>query len=295
MAEGREQPAFDFSQVAKCRIHPGIGIARVGNSPDEFFIGPEAPCDPNDVKPPAGGFKDAHGRIKRQAARFRIYAYDSKGKNLGELPLAGQGGAQTAPKAQVVWRVHLANKKGAWLKFVSRFRFENEANRKPRNPFVPMPAEGMPDDRDTLVVDPGPRKISGQGEPVKNGKAPPSRHFDTGSFLGTQVPLGEIKTDEAGRLLVLGGFGKSGSTLPGNPIRLRNSTTTSPTTTTGTTTSRTVPSPPPSRCPMARRSRSTARPMPAGQSSPRPNMRRASTRSSRCTTSSAIRPSRPTG
>jgi hypothetical protein len=218
MAEGREQPAFDFSQVAKCRIHPGIGIARVGNSPDEFFIGPEAPCDPNDVKPPAGGFKDAHGRIKRQAARFRIYAYDSKGKNLGELPLAGQGGAHTAPKAQVVWRVHLANKKGAWFKFVSRFRFENEANRKPRNPFVPIPVEGMPDDRDTLVVDPGPRKISGQGEPVKNGKAPSSRHFDTGSFLGTQVPLGEIKTDEAGRLLVLGGFGKSGSTLPGNPI-----------------------------------------------------------------------------
>jgi hypothetical protein len=87
-----------------------------------------------------------------------------------------------------------------------------------RNPFVPIPAEGMPDDRDTLVVDPGPRRISGQGEPVKNGKAPPSRHFDTGSFLGTQVPLGEIKTDEAGRLLVLGGFGKSGSTLPGNPI-----------------------------------------------------------------------------
>jgi hypothetical protein len=58
----------------------------------------------------------------------------------------------------------------------------------------------MPDDRDTLVVDPGPRRISGQGEPIKNGKAPPSRHFDTGSFLGTQVPLGEINTDEAGRL-----------------------------------------------------------------------------------------------
>ena len=81
--KAERQPAFDFSQVAKCRIHPGIGVARVGNSPDEFFIGPEAPCDPNDVKPPAGGFKDAHGRIKRQAARFRIYAYDSEGKNLG--------------------------------------------------------------------------------------------------------------------------------------------------------------------------------------------------------------------
>ena len=25
------------------RIHPGIGVARVGDSPDDFFIGPEAP------------------------------------------------------------------------------------------------------------------------------------------------------------------------------------------------------------------------------------------------------------
>jgi hypothetical protein len=218
MAEGKEQPAFDFAKVAKCRIHPGIGIARVGNSPDEFFVGPEAPCDANDVRPPAGGFKDAHGRIKRQAARFRIYAYDSKGKNLGELPILGGTASDTSQHAQVVWKVHLANKKGAWFKFVSRFRFENEANRKPRNPFVPVPANGMPDDRDTLVIDPGPRSISGVGEPVKNGKASKSNCFDTGSFLGTEIPLGEIRTDEAGRLLVLGGFGKSGSTLPGNPI-----------------------------------------------------------------------------
>jgi L-Lysine epsilon oxidase N-terminal len=24
-------------------IHPGIGIARVGDSPDDYFVGPEAP------------------------------------------------------------------------------------------------------------------------------------------------------------------------------------------------------------------------------------------------------------
>src|SRR5262249_19014447 len=35
--------------------------------------------------------------------------------------------------------------------------------------------------------------------------------FDTGHFMGTPVPLGEIQTDGSGRLLVLGGFGASSS------------------------------------------------------------------------------------
>lgn len=42
--------------------HPRVGIARVGNSPDEFFIGPEVP---GEVPRPEGGFKDGAGRIKR--------------------------------------------------------------------------------------------------------------------------------------------------------------------------------------------------------------------------------------
>jgi len=36
-------------------------------------------------------------------------------------------------------------------------------------------------------------------------------------FRGTPVPLGELKVKD-GRLLVLGGFGKSDSTKPDNPI-----------------------------------------------------------------------------
>jgi hypothetical protein len=30
--------------MAKYRIHPGIGIARLGNSPDAFCISPEEPA-----------------------------------------------------------------------------------------------------------------------------------------------------------------------------------------------------------------------------------------------------------
>ena len=52
------------------RIYPSIGIARVGNSKDGFFIGPEAPGIA-----PEGPFRSADG-IKPQGARFRIYRLD---------------------------------------------------------------------------------------------------------------------------------------------------------------------------------------------------------------------------
>ncbi|MGH3946965.1 MAG: LodA/GoxA family CTQ-dependent oxidase, partial [Pseudonocardiaceae bacterium] len=40
----------------------------------------------------------------------------------------------------------------------------------------------------------------------------------SGTFLGKEVYLGEIQTDRAGRLLVLGGHGASGSVPPGEPM-----------------------------------------------------------------------------
>jgi hypothetical protein len=211
---------FDFSKVARCRIHPGIGIARVGNSPDEYFTGPEAPCDPRQVATPPGGFKDAQGRVKRQAARFRVYAYDSDGNNLGELPIGGPDDRKSGHKAEIAWKVHLKNKKGAWCR--SFCRFNDIADAPPHNPDIPVGRGRKPDDREELIVDPGPRWINGQGKPPrqsnKSQPIPDSLRFDTGSFRGTKVPLGEIRVDAQGHLRVLGGFGKSASTKPNNPI-----------------------------------------------------------------------------
>ena len=53
------------------RIHPAIGVARVGNS-SGYYIGPEKPNAPPN---PEGGFKDFSCRVKRQGARFRIFEY----------------------------------------------------------------------------------------------------------------------------------------------------------------------------------------------------------------------------
>ena len=82
------------------KIHPAIGIARVGNSPDEFFIGPERI---GEHPTPAGGFKDAQCRVKRQAARFRIFAHHDDG-TVEEI---------TDAEAEITWTVHLVNKKAA--------------------------------------------------------------------------------------------------------------------------------------------------------------------------------------
>src|SRR3954466_8842261 len=75
------------------RIHPGVGIARLGNSPAAFCISPEQPavlpidCDAGGnpvlsadglTELPIMTFKDEEGRVKRQAARFQVYAYDDE-------------------------------------------------------------------------------------------------------------------------------------------------------------------------------------------------------------------------
>src|SRR4051794_28550852 len=51
-----------MSAIVRCVISPGLGIARVGNSPAEYYVGPEAP---GQLPQPPGGFKDPAGRIKR--------------------------------------------------------------------------------------------------------------------------------------------------------------------------------------------------------------------------------------
>src|SRR5689334_13064462 len=94
--------------IAYCRIFPSIGVARLGDSPEDFFIGPEAPGIPPD---PQDGFKDIEGRIKRQAARFRIYGYDAAGNVIREI-------THVQPGVEIAWTVQLANTKAAWNRFL---------------------------------------------------------------------------------------------------------------------------------------------------------------------------------
>lgn len=188
-------------KIAYCKIHPAIGIGRVGNSPDSYFIGPEIP---GFWATPVGGYKDKGDekeglppRIKRQAARFRLFGYDDMDQPIGEI---------TSAMAEISWTVHLLNSKSEGDSFIGLSGEELPiGDRKPRAAWRNM---GI-DDRSSLVIDPGPRTVSSPGQ---------SASFEGGNFRGIDVPLGDIAMDDDGRLLVLGGHGMTSTSNPGQPI-----------------------------------------------------------------------------
>lgn len=181
-------------EIATIKIHPGIGIARVGNvegtTEADYFIGPRIP---GLVETPPGGYKRA-GKIKRQAAEFRLFAYDAEDNLLGEI---------TNEDAHIEWTVELANKKSSWRKFAGL-----NPNAAFRNEHIEMPEE-----RAELNISPPPKSVAGDKSEVKI--------FNEGSFTDRDesnnvarhdnIHLGEILTDGDGRLHVLGGKGLSAS------------------------------------------------------------------------------------
>jgi len=176
-------------RIVKAAIHPSIGVARVGNSAAEFYIGPEV-ADPTPQSP--GFYRDRTGALKREAARFRVYGLNAEGQIVAEL---------NAGNAQVEWTVHLANKKSAWYQFQLALDIPEAASAPPS-----LLRNAAAADRARLVIDPGPRRVKGSNQ--RGGK---QHTFDTGRFMGKPVYLGEVQTDEAGRLIVLGGRGVSAS------------------------------------------------------------------------------------
>lgn len=191
-------------KIERAAIHPCIGVARVGNSREAgtagYFIGPETDGAP---RLPKGAYKDDQGALLQQAARFRIYGYDADGNVVAEM---------TPDNAQIKWTVHVANKKAAWYEFqvaMDNPLVSTQTTRR-RNPQIAVA------ERAALVIDPGPRSIEGVN---KEGK---QFHFDSGRFMNMAVELGEIRTDERGRLLVLGGFGKSRSVAAMPPLDFAN-------------------------------------------------------------------------
>ena len=181
-------PPLPNDSIVRAVIYPAIGVARVGNSPNEYFIGPEVP-DPAPLPP--GSYRDGNGALKRQAARFRIYGVNMRGEIVRELTGA-------ATEAEITWKVELANTKAAWYGFQLALDIPEASAAPPttlRNAAVA--------DRSQLSISPGPREVSGAG-------AKPQA-FDSGAFMGRKVYLGEILTDEASCLIVLGGHGVAGS------------------------------------------------------------------------------------
>ena len=185
--------------IVKAVIYPSIGIARVGNSPKEYFIGPELAESP--ARAP-GFYRDKKGRLTRQAARFRVYGVNAAGEIVRELSTAESG-------AKVRWLVRLANTKAAWYTFQIALDIPEAGMAAPttlRNPSV--------SDRSRLAITPTAQTVEGFDAP--------SKRFDDGHFMGKSVYLGEITTDKEGRLVVLGGHGVSRSSDGSRAITFAN-------------------------------------------------------------------------
>ncbi|MCG8463194.1 MAG: LodA/GoxA family CTQ-dependent oxidase, partial [Holophagales bacterium] len=221
-------------------VHPGIGIARLGNSTSDFLIAPETPaglpivCNPLNGKAETGAdgrekttqsFKDGQCRIKRQAARFKIFVYDDadpEGRELkkGEM-IYGPG--SRGKLVDIEWTVYLANKKSVWYQFRE---LQGEHGYAPDHPLRNAGVVGE-QARQQLIIDPGPQTVYDQG----GGGKPTQATFARGenpSYAQIFPPplepcsidtLGEVMTDGDLHLLVLGGYGNSGSSKsgPGEP------------------------------------------------------------------------------
>jgi L-Lysine epsilon oxidase N-terminal/L-lysine epsilon oxidase C-terminal domain len=239
------------------RIHPAIGVARVGNS-DEHYIAPETMAGIPGPEPgaPTGGLpikagtesepitdadlRDRYGALKRQAARFRVFQYPAEVR--ATYPTGSgtevQIGSQVDDKrvVDVIWTVHLANKKANSYVLnddlgIHVYEAAHAAQLELRNAFEGADPNNPARIR-RLVIDPGPRAIrgtdtcsvmfdkatrasfcSGAGEIVAVDSYPKS--FPDLSFakmyapVGTIDSIGELRTEENGRLLVLPAHGRA--------------------------------------------------------------------------------------
>jgi hypothetical protein len=177
------------NRIRHARIHPGIGIARLGNSPQEYFIGPEIP---GFYDYPKGGFRDQGNRLKRQAARFRILGYDERDRFVDEI---------TEAEASIEWTVRLRNTKAVGRIFAGVLHPD-----EPQRNSEWLKA-GNPENQLILAG-------AGQVSRLKTTKRLLCRQF-----MGVQfqpiLELGRlIYEDGTGRLLLLGGRGRAGTPFP---------------------------------------------------------------------------------
>ncbi|WP_353572331.1 LodA/GoxA family CTQ-dependent oxidase [Candidatus Albibeggiatoa sp. nov. BB20] len=191
------------------KIFPAVGIARLGNS-NEYYIAPEAakglPINTSGADFEHTDFRDDEGKMKRQAARFQIYACQDDGT---QTPISLADGDISS----IEWTVHLANKKSSWYEF--KTNPSNNPNYAPNHALRDANVTTQAD-RELLIIDPGSRTVTGanassefdrESSPVGASNFPPT---DIQPF--TIDTLGRLVTDDEGRLLVLGGLGNSGTT-----------------------------------------------------------------------------------
>lgn len=208
------------------RIGPSLGVARLGNSRESFYLEPvrlagrPVECDArgnmvweNGSPKPVVSYKDKDGAIRRQAALFRVF-------RLGGADAAGEELTLDHPEVESLeWTVHLANKKSAWYNYAELYGnlLYGESNSYEAKD-VPRRNEEVTDqaERRRLIIDPGPRTVDRPGARARFDADSVPKGYRFASFpppaaYGERITsLGDMMMEDAGRLIVLGGFGSSG-------------------------------------------------------------------------------------
>lgn len=245
------------------RVHPTVNFARFGTSED-YILSPETSAGlpqkgskvtgglpikkgTNNTPVSSNDLRDEDGDLKKQAARFRIYAYEKQSeasypdnnglKDSDGVDLEVTIGTRLPDGRTVtdlVWSSHLANKKAAVYNVVNNKGEKAYADGQVpqlRNPEV----HGNIDDAsrlNPLMIDAGPRAIrastnetakfnrcstascvreNAQIEPLAGYpiRFPEDYNDELYEPNGPLDTLGEILTDDQGRLLVLPSSGNS--------------------------------------------------------------------------------------
>ncbi|RYZ43782.1 MAG: hypothetical protein EOO71_02155 [Myxococcaceae bacterium] len=202
------------------KIHPAVGVARVGDSED-YYLGPETAKGLPQER--TGGdvtrFRDPNDGIRRQAARFQIHTFDPDHPNApGKRVQPGTDGV-----VDIEWTVHVANKKAAWYEFQQQQGANGTyaATHPLRNPRT-KDAAG----RKALIIDPGPRTVACRGNnhlPLRaefSQDDPQARGYPCTFPAASNVlpadnaitTLGSAIADDQGYLYTVGGHGRSGTT-----------------------------------------------------------------------------------
>ncbi len=234
-------------------VHPSVGVARLGNSTTDFYLEPETigglpiECTPDGTPRTENGrpvfvkkFKDGEGRIKRQAAQFRVYAFDSN-----DPYDTGREITLDDPEVESIeWTAHLANKKAVWYNnagFIGNVYLAGDPNAEADNAnYYPPPElagtptvdaslrnayiEGEANRQKLLIIDPGPRTVSKANPRAEFSRDTIPKDYPKGSFPpitkdAPRVPyeintLGDMRMARSGRLVVLGGYGHAGGQVP---------------------------------------------------------------------------------
>ncbi len=202
---------FSFSTY---KIHPSIGLARLGDS-DEFYVAPSSigglPTIVDNAQKNVESFKDCSGKIKKQAAHFKIY---KDGKPLDKSDSNIQS---------IEWKAYLANKKAAWWNFnefcgdlmldtpsrPNTYEFWSQQNEPKAGGFSPIMTlrnssiKGK--DRNNLIINPGSRTVNYSSR---------TADFNVKGFEDINPyaikTLGKMQMNADNSLFVLGGNGFAG-------------------------------------------------------------------------------------